>query len=132
MTVFSIEPVKDLPSVTLDAWSVYDVPLYGDDRPRTRHFVGYSREDQQGQVSSPVESFDPATCCGVTRSGRVYRLAGRPAGNAHADYVWRHWKKQHGVSDEHEVSREVHAEILAAQATQDTSKDTGCGTGENP
>ena len=121
MTVFHIEPVKDVPRVTLGAWSVYDVPLDGDDHPRTRHFVGYSNEDRQGQVSSPIESFDPATGCGVTRSGRVYRLDGAPGGNAHADYVWREWKKLHRVSEQQEVTREVHAEILAAQATQDGS-----------
>lgn len=124
MNVWRIESVKDRPSVTLDSWSVHDVPLYGDDRPWTRHFVGYSRDDQQGQVSSPVESFDPATGCGVTRSGRVYRLAGRPGGDADADYVWRQWKQLNEVGDEHEVTREVHAQMLADQVTQNPSNET--------
>ncbi len=102
--------------MTLGSWSVYDVRLDGDDRPWTRHFVGYSREDRQGQVSSPVERFDPATGRGVTRSGRIYRLAGRPGADGDADYVWRRWKQLNEVGDEQEVTREVHAEIVAAQA----------------
>lgn len=115
--IWRIESVEDRPSVTLDSWSVYDVPLHGADSPCTWHFIGYSREDRQGQVSSPVEAFDPASGCGVTRSGRIYRLAGRPGGDADAVYVWQRWKGLNEVSEEHEVTMDVHAEMLAAQVT---------------
>ena len=74
MSVWTIAPVELRPDVTLESWAVFEVPLNGLDHPWTRHFAGYSLEDGQGQVCSPVESFDPVNGQCVTRSGRVYRL----------------------------------------------------------
>jgi hypothetical protein len=71
--VWNVQSVAQRPSVTLEGWSVREVPLHGLDNPWTRHLIGYSREDRQGQVSSPVVSFDPGNGCAVTQSGRVYR-----------------------------------------------------------
>ena len=99
MTVWRIEPIADLPQVTLDSWTVFEVPLYGESQPWTKHFVGYSREGRQGQVSSPIEQFDPTTRCGISQSGRVYQLGGRPGSNGDARYVWERWKTINSIKN---------------------------------
>ena len=106
------------PHFTLNAWSVYEVPMDGEDQPWTRHFTGFSREGCVGRVSSPVESFDPATQCGVTRSGRVYQLEGFPGMNGDAFSVWGRWKTANRIVPgmERDISDEVYAEILPASA----------------
>lgn len=114
MPVWSISPVKDRPDVTLTDWAVFEVPLNGPDQPWTRHLAGWSCEDSQGQVCSPVQQFDPATASCVTQSGRVYRLRGRPGMCADARYVWNRWKAIQGVTDERDVTREVLDAIQAA------------------
>ena len=112
------QPIARVPHFTLDAWSVYEVPMDGEDKPWTRHFSGFSREGCNGRVSSPVESFDPATRCGLTRSGRVYLLEGFPGMNGDAFYVWGRWKTVNRITFgmELDISEEVYAEILRASA----------------
>ncbi|GAB3758905.1 hypothetical protein GCM10028796_05280 [Ramlibacter monticola] len=114
MPVWLIAPVEDRPSVTLRSWSVYEVPLLGDGQPWTRHFVGHSVEDRHGQVSSAVESFDPATGCGRTSSGRIYRLQGQAGGHADARHTWKRWKEINMISAERDVTPEVQGAIAAA------------------
>jgi hypothetical protein len=109
MAVWAIATVDERPSVTLRAWQAFDVQLSGEDW--TRHFVGYSMEDQQGQVSSPVQAFSPGERRGVTRSGRVYLLAGRPAFDADAAYVWKRWKSLWRIGPE--AHRDVTSEVWA-------------------
>lgn len=116
MSVRSIAPVELRADVTLESWAVFEVPLNGLDQPWTRHLAGYSLEDGQGEVCSPVESFDPVTDQCVTRSGRVYRLRGRPGLDRDAEYVWHRWKRIAGVTEEREVTQEVFAELQAAKA----------------
>jgi hypothetical protein len=115
MTVWTIAPVELRPDVTLESWAVFEVPLNGPDQPWTRHLAGYSLEDGQGQVCSAVESFDPATGQCVTRSGRVYRLRGRPGLGQDAEYVWRRWKRIASITEERDVTKEVFAEMSAAR-----------------
>ena len=114
------QPIAWVPHFTLDAWSVYEVPMDGEDKPWTRHFSGFSREGCNGRVSSPVESFDPATRCGLTRSGRVYLLEGFPGMNGDAFYVWGRWKTVNRITFgmELDISEEVYAEILRASARE--------------
>ena len=114
MPIWRIEPITDLPHVTLDAWTVFAVPLDGENKTWTKHFVGFSREGCQGQVSSPVEQFDPATRSGITRSGRVYQLAGRPGADGDAQYVWEHWKALNSIKSVRNISDEVYGEIQRA------------------
>jgi hypothetical protein len=114
MTVWSIEPVEDRPDVTLRDWAVFEVPLRGSDQPWTRHLAGWSCEDQQGQVCSAVQHFDPVTASCVTESGRVYRLRGRPGLCIDASYVWNRWKRIAGVTGERDVTQEVFGAIQAA------------------
>ena len=111
MPIWTIGPLSERPQLTLNAWGVYEVPLYGDTEPWTRHFVGFAREDCVGHVSSPVKAFDPVTGSGVTRSGRVYQLQDRPGSDADARYVWEKWKVVNGISAERDVSDEVFAEM---------------------
>lgn len=109
MPCWSIAPVEVRPEVTLTGWQTFEVQLPGLGGQRTRHLVGYSLEDRQGQVSSPVESFSLSNCASLTRSGRAYQLLGKPGMGADAEYVWNVWKStwkvtQEGVLD---VSSEV-------------------------
>jgi hypothetical protein len=93
MPVWSIAPVDSRPDVTLTSWQVFEVQLPELGGEWTRHLTGYSEEDRQGQVSSPVEMFSPAERTGLTRSGRAYLLRGGAGMNADAEYVWNRWKR---------------------------------------
>lgn len=115
MPVWSIDSIEDRPDVTLRDWAVFEVPLHGPDQPWTRHLAGWSCEDQQGQVCSPVEQFDPQTASCLTESGRVYRLSGRPGLNADPEYVWNRWKRIAGITEQREVTKEVADALRAAK-----------------
>lgn len=114
MSVWPIQSIEERPDVTLVRWSAFEVPLLGAAQPWTRHFVGYSLEDRQGQVSSPVEAFDNVAGTGRTRSGRVYHLHERPGSDSDARYVWARWKSFNGITTERDVTAKV-AKELAAQ-----------------
>lgn len=115
MPVWSIDSIEDRPDVTLRDWAVFEVPLHGPGQPWTRHLAGWSCEDQQGQVCSPVQQFDPRTGSCLTESGRVYRLKGRPGLNADAEYVWNRWKRIASITAERDVTKEVFAAVNAAR-----------------
>jgi hypothetical protein len=99
-----LESINTRPDFTLDAWRVFEVPFNGPGKPWTRHFTGFRREGCKGQVSSPVEFFDPVSCRGVTRSGRLYHLAGRPGMNGDAFAVWGRFKYVNRIAEEREVT----------------------------
>ena len=104
--IWPIESVANSPEIALRQWQVFEVQL--PHKPgRTRHFVGYSVQAQAGQVSSAIERFDPTTMRGVTQSGRVYRLLGRPGCNADAEHTWRRWKSICGIADAVDVTGSV-------------------------
>lgn len=119
MPVWSIDCIERQPDVTLTDWSVFEVPLNGLDLPWTRHFAGWSCEDHQGQVSSAIQKFDPATGASVTKSVRVYRLTGRPRMGMDAQYVWKRWKGIAGITEQ----RDVTLEVLEAIATASLSSE---------
>ena len=102
-----IEPVDEQPTRTLDAWMVMEVPFDGPARPWTRHLVGWRVEGGRGQVSSPVESFDPDRRLAKTRSGQVYELRRGPGLNIDAAATWGQWKRRYGITQEREVTDEV-------------------------
>lgn len=103
-----IESIRNEPTKTLDAWSVYEVPFDGLDAPWTRHLVGFRVEGCKGQVSSPVEIFDPVSRRAITRSGQVYELRVGPGFNGGAFAVWSAWvhtnRIQHALDVTHEVA----------------------------
>lgn len=121
MAVWPIDSIEDRPEVTLRDWAAFEVPLNGADEPWTRHLAGYSCEDRQGQVCSPVQRFDPATGLVRTRSGRVYRLLGRPGLDLDAEYVWQRWKGIANISEQRNVTKDVFEAIQAAQAVPGTN-----------
>lgn len=102
-----IERIEQEPTRTLDAWMVMEVPFDGPERPWTRHLVGWRLEGGKGQVSSPVEVFDPVSRRAVTRSGRVYELGERPGLNGDALATWGNWKRGNRLLDEREVTEAV-------------------------
>lgn len=114
MPVWSIEPVGAQPSVFLRSWRAYEVPLTGPDAPWTLHVVGYSLEDESGQVSSAIQAFDPESACCRSKSGRVYLLMGAPGSNADAEYTWQRWKEVASLAEERDVSDFMFAAIFAA------------------
>jgi len=81
--------VGDEPVCTLVRWRMIEVD-------GQRHCVGWSLEDGEGRVSSPVVTWDSASRSGVTRSGRRYVLCGDPGRDADADYVLGCWLKRNG------------------------------------
>lgn len=85
MPVWNVAPVNEDPEIALTHWSVIEFPN-GD-----RHFVGYNAAGREGRVSSLIESFDPETMKGVTRSGRVYSLEGPTGTHGDARYVFTRW-----------------------------------------
>lgn len=109
-----IEHIDSEPSKTLDAWMVMEVPFDGVQRPWTRHLIGFRREGCKGQVSSPIEVFDPVAAKAITRSGRVYQLGERPGLNADAFATWGLFKHRNGIEEEREVTDEVLALIEGA------------------
>lgn len=112
--MWQIEPVEQRPQVTLEKWSVREVPLHGAHAAWTLHLVGWSREDGQGQVSSPVLRFDPSTGRAVTRSGRIYQLSGPPASDSDSEYVWARWKAVAHLSAERDLTQDVYDAVVRA------------------
>lgn len=102
-----IEVVRQEPTKTLDAWSVYEVPFDGIEAPWTRHFTGFRREGCKGQVSSPVEAFDPVSRRAITRTGQVYELGVGPGLNADAFFLWSLWLRTNHIRDVRDVTDEV-------------------------
>lgn len=115
MPVWPITPIDSRPSVTLTEWAVFEVPHLGPDKPWTRHLAGWSCEDRQGQVSSAVQAFDPATGKCITRSGRVYQLRGRPGLCGDGRYVWGVWMERDGLKEARDVTAEVQLAIQKAR-----------------
>jgi len=103
------EPIPRAPTKTLDAWCVYEVPFDGPNAPWTRHLVGFRLEGCKGQVSSPVEVFDPVTRRAVTRSGQVYELGVGPGFNTDAFVVWSTFVYVNRIKDALDVTDEVEA-----------------------
>lgn len=104
MPVWETIPVTDQPTLTLERWSIYELPD-GD-----RHLVGWAIENREGRVSSRIEQFDINTMCGVTSTGRVYKLDGRPGRNMDAEYTWNNWRAMNDVESLVNVSQVVWTE----------------------
>lgn len=108
MPVWKIAPIEQEPAVSLRDWAVYEVDgVYGEGP--SRHFVGALTSDDSGRVSSGIQQFDASNLRGVTRSGRVYQLVGRPGIGMDAEYVWNKWCSINNVTS----ARDVGAELIA-------------------
>ncbi|MDD5336204.1 MAG: hypothetical protein PHS32_20910 [Rhodoferax sp.] len=104
--VWSCAPVSERPELVLTDWRVFEVLLPGS-AVRTRHFAGYNARDREGRVSSAIVQFDPATMCGVTKSGRVYALRGSSGWNGDAEYTWHRWTHINSVTAVVDVTAEA-------------------------
>ncbi|MCW5595862.1 MAG: hypothetical protein KIT42_08320 [Rhodocyclaceae bacterium] len=101
MPVWAVAPVSETPELTLCAWQIVETDK------QERHFVGYNLNDREGRVSSAITQFDPETLTGVTRSGRIYQLTGKPGIDEDALYVWRRWCSFNGVKSWRYVTNEA-------------------------
>lgn len=101
-SIWKTPPVSDQPCIYLIRWCVMET------EKGTRHFVGYNSENREGRVSTPIETFDPATARGVTQSGRIYQLVGPPGHDPDAEWVWTMY------SSAKLKSREVTGEFVEA------------------
>lgn len=115
---WAIGPVSDVPEVKLADWCVFEVQQA--DRPaRTRHFVGSVGPDDDGQSSSAIVLFDPATRRGLSERGRIYQLVGRGSGiGMNADFVWSTWKRKAGARDVVDVTPEIEELLSIMEHTQ--------------
>jgi len=89
ISVWEVLPVTDEPYTRLTEWQIFSVEPVVAGSPSTIHFVGYA--GHEGRVCSAIQVFDITTRKGVTRSGRIYELAGEPGYNSDAIYVWNQW-----------------------------------------
>ena len=105
--------IADQPGVALTGWGVFKVCLPKIGCP-TAHMVGYNERSGEGRVSSPLTKFDSKSRCGVTSSGRVYRLVGEPGLGGEASYVWDRWMSIWDSSEVRELSLEMLDEFIAA------------------
>lgn len=85
-------PVEAEPQKWLEAWQVFKVVKANGFEDRFGlHFVGRNSLENNGAVSSKIESFDPVTMRGITSSGRIYQLVGQPGSCDDAQYVFGNW-----------------------------------------
>jgi len=90
--IWGIAPVETEPEKWIDSWRVFKVvKTNGFEERFGLHFVGRNRVENNGAVSSKIETFDPRTMRGRTRSGRVYQLVGLPGFSDDAQYVFANW-----------------------------------------
>lgn len=101
-TIWAVRHIKDQPSLVLTDWAIFEVKM-AHSSVRTRHFAGYNVADREGRASSAIVSFDPATMRGVTESGRMYQLRGRPGLEGDGAHVWAHWLDLAAATDVVEV-----------------------------
>jgi hypothetical protein len=100
MPVWSVASVGEKPEITLCRWKVIETERL------ERHFVGLSVASNTGRVSSAIQSFDPETRTGVTRSGRRYVLLGAPGDDPDGMHTWAVWARVNDVKEETDVSSE--------------------------
>lgn len=96
--IWTVASVDKQPEILLESWMIAEVesPLW---EGKTCHFVGYNLTDREGRVSSAIEVFDPDKKLGITNSGRVYQLSGRPGdGSADGQHVFKSWCRLNKVT----------------------------------
>lgn len=90
--IWRTESVSDAPHIVLESWTIRQLEN-GD-----RHFIGWNATHHEGRASSKIVSFDKDTLRGVTRSGRVYELRGKPGTDRDAEHVWASWCRINNVT----------------------------------
>jgi hypothetical protein len=99
--IWKTQPVASQPRLRLASWRIM----------RTErgeiHFIGYAVDNHEGRVSTAIQSLDLAARTGVTSSGRLYELIGKPGHDPDADYVWGMWARVNGVKRAEDVTVEL-------------------------
>lgn len=108
MQSVNIQTIDQAATVTLAAWSIFEVQLPSSKSP-TNHLCGYRLETGRGKVSSAISAFDPATGRCMTRSGNVYELHGPPGANADALATRGQWLRMNHVLHELDVTQDFAA-----------------------
>lgn len=119
MPIWQTKPVTEQPSITLERWRIIETER------NERHFVGFNPDDREGRVSSAIQSFDPVTRRGVTRTGRVYALAGTPGYDSDAAYVLGYWVQINRVTAVRDVTAEVAATFPGPTDARDEARTAG-------
>ncbi|GFO65876.1 hypothetical protein M1B72_02610 [Geomonas paludis] len=114
-SIWATPPPSEQPSINLIRWSVMAA------QTGERYLVGYNMEDREGRVSTPITSFDASKAEAVTKSGRVYRLKGKPGADPDGQYVWSHVCRVRAI-----VADNVSAEYETAIALLHENSDCLC------
>ncbi|AOJ94818.1 hypothetical protein WK22_17655 [Burkholderia multivorans] len=101
MPVWKPKPVSELSTIPLFRWRVFELT------DGSRHFVGIDMFDRSGRVSSPITVFDAVAMRGITHTGRVYELVGKPGEALQAEYVWNRWCELYGVASYSDVTEQL-------------------------
>lgn len=116
MAIWRTKSIQTQPTLTIQHWAVVELP------DKNRHFIGYCLQNQEGRVSSEIESLNFETMVAVTSSGRVYTLAGPPGLNSDAIYVWDVWRKGYGIAEYTDLSNDVwQAHMLSTTVSEQHS-----------
>lgn len=101
-----IQAIEQQATVTLVAWSVFEVQLPHGTAP-TWHLCGFRLETNRGKVSSAIFAVDPQTTRCITRSRNVYELYGQPGANADALATRGQWLRINRVQHDLDVTSEI-------------------------
>lgn len=105
MQSVKMEAIEKPITVTLAAWSVFEVQLLHDAAP-TLHLCGFRMETGRGKVSSAISVLDPKNWRCITRSGNVYELQGPPGANSDALATRGQWLQMNQIRQEIDVTFE--------------------------
>lgn len=108
MPIWKPTSVTREPETTLIRWKAFLVPGNGNTEGDTIHFVGTTSDwYSEGRVSSAIVEFNKNTMCGVSRSGRVYKLHGDSNTlGSDASYTWNRWLYNYGNPEVKDISEQ--------------------------
>ncbi|MFL9885142.1 hypothetical protein PQR66_19020 [Paraburkholderia agricolaris] len=101
MPIWKPRPASEVPKIPLSRWRIFET------EDGTRHFVGVDMFDSSARVSSPIETFDPATLQGKTQTGRIYELVGRKGWSLNVEYVWMRWCELYEVTSYTDITERL-------------------------
>ena len=104
MPVWNTTPVTETPKLRLRNWCVFESST------GERHLAGFNLSEDEGRVSSALQSVEPASRCATTATGRLYELVGLPGLESDGRYVLQRWL----ALNEEPQPRDVTAEVWLA------------------
>jgi hypothetical protein len=110
MPVYRTIPTNEQPELTLRDWWVARLA------DSTVHLIGYCVENDEGRVSSEVQSFAIGRSLVLTSTGRVYRLLGEPGLNMDASYTWNRWLRMYGLESWEDITEAAFENLMSTDA----------------